>query len=168
MGASHPHLTTVPRHNNSLTTTASPQQSLATHGHSLAPELIVADVDRGELRPCTAGATSFPTSVAALKDAAPPAAALAKRLAAVVGPEKFDEVEVQAACLRFVADVLNVHNGCLSDSQEAPRSAEIGRDRPRSLPHPRMPLAQHAGDVVAMQKWNHLLAFEEARTRRIG
>ena len=129
MGASHPHLTTVPRHNNSLTTTASPQQSLATHGHSLAPELIVADVDRGELRPCTAGATSFPTSVAALKDAAPPAAALAKRLAAVVGPEKFDEVEVQAACLRFVADVLNVHNGCLSDSQEAPRSAEIGRDR---------------------------------------
>ena len=101
----------------------------------LAPELVVADLDRAELRPCTAH-DSFPANVAMLTAFAPPAATLLARLQACVSPERFDEVAVQAACMQFLADMLNLHDGALSDSK-------------------------HGGDVVALQKWALLRDFEE-------
>ena len=100
-------------------------QTLVGNGEVLAPELVVADLDRAELRPCTAH-DSFPANVAMLTAFAPPAATLLARLQACVSPERFDEVAVQAACMQFLADMLNLHDGALSDSK-------------------------HGGDVVALQ-----------------
>ena len=91
-------------------------QTLVGNGEVLAPELVVADLDRAELRPCTAH-DSFPANVAMLTAFAPPAATLLARLQACVSPERFDEVAVQAACMQFLADMLNLHDGALSDSK---------------------------------------------------
>ena len=76
-----------------------PLQTLAADGYTLSPELIVADLDRGELRPLTAPTTRFPTSVERLVAAAPPAAALIKRLTPLASPERFDESAVQVRTL---------------------------------------------------------------------
>jgi hypothetical protein len=113
-------------------------QTIAADGQTLSDELVLADLDRGVVTPCASPQSEFfPTSIAGLSALAPPVGALIKALGPhCSGPDAFDESAVQAACLQFVADLLNLSDGALTDSS-------------------------HPADLAAKATWQVLLDFEE-------
>lgn len=123
-------------------THASLQQTIAAEGHVLSDELIIADLDRGDVKPCAAPSSDlFPTSLSGLALAAPPLGGLIRRLTPLVaaGDGKFDEGAVQAACLEFVADMLNLKNGLLLT--------------PPNLLTPPTPRIAHVAPTPALHTW---------------
>lgn len=115
-------------------------QTMVSSGDSpsgISPEVIQVDLDAMQVKPCgQPQSTLFPTSINALASSCPPVSALIRRLQTVSSADNFDEVAVQAACVQFVADVLNPSNGFLSDS---------------NAPH----------DNAALATWSKLLEFGE-------
>ena len=105
-------------------------------GHPVGPDVIVADLDRGEVRPCAPFSDAFPSSLQQLGQCVPPAAALVRKLQSYVSSERFDAAGVQASCLQFVADAVNVEHGMLGDSS-------------------------HAADAIAVQKWALVREFSD-------
>ena len=112
-------------------------QTIAADGQTLSDELVVADLDRGVVTPSASPHSDFfPTSIAGLGQMAPPVGGLIKALHPHVSADHFDEGAVQAACLQFVADLLNIGDGALTDSS-------------------------HPTDLAAKATWQILRDFEE-------
>ncbi|KOO52936.1 hypothetical protein Ctob_013496, partial [Chrysochromulina tobinii] len=117
-------------------------QTIAADGAALSTEIVIADFDRTELRPCLAPSSPFfPTSVSQLASSCPPVGALIRKLGPLCTKERFDEAAVQAACLEFLAGILNLKEGSLSDSV-------------------------HPADAAARATWALLLDFEEDVRKR--